>query len=47
MITTIAIRLLEAMFVVGALGSALVVLLTAIEDFATLFGRDKEKSGQS
>ncbi len=45
MLTTIAIRVLETMFVVGALGSALVVLLTAIEDFITLFGNDKEKSG--
>jgi hypothetical protein len=42
MLMTIAIRVLEAMFVVGVLGSALVVVLTSIEDFRTLFKRDNE-----
>ncbi len=36
----IAIRILEAMFVVGILGSAVVVILTSIEDFYTLFKKD-------
>jgi hypothetical protein len=39
---TIAIRVLEAMFVVGVLGSALVVVLTSVEDFKTLFKKDNE-----
>ncbi|HYK51631.1 MAG TPA: hypothetical protein VEU94_18065 [Terriglobales bacterium] len=42
MLMTIAIRVLEAMFVVGVLGSALVVVLTSIEDFRTLFKKDNE-----
>lgn len=44
MLTTIAIRVLEVMFVAGALGSGVVVLLTAIEDFKMLFTKDKAKS---
>jgi hypothetical protein len=42
MLMTIAIRVLEAMFVVGVLGSALVVVLTSVEDFRTLFKNDNE-----
>lgn len=42
MLMTTAIRVLEAMFVVGVLGSALVVVLTSIEDFRTLFKKDNE-----
>jgi hypothetical protein len=42
MLMTIAIRVLEAMFVVGVLGSALVVVLTSVEDFRTLFKKDNE-----
>lgn len=38
---TIAIRVLETMFVVGAVGSAIVVILTGIEDFKMLFVKDK------
>jgi hypothetical protein len=43
MLTGIAVRLLEGMFVVGVLGSAVVVLLTAVEDFKMLFSKDKAK----
>ena len=40
MLLTIAIRLLEGMFVFGAVGSAIVVGLTAVEDFKMLFVKD-------
>jgi hypothetical protein len=40
----IAIRVLEAMFVLGIIGSAVVVVLTSIEDFATLFNRDSKSA---
>jgi hypothetical protein len=42
MLMTIAIRALEAIFVAGVLGSALVVVLTSVEDFKTLFKKDNE-----
>jgi hypothetical protein len=38
-----AVRILEGMFIVGMLGSALVVLLTAVDDIRELFGRDNDK----
>jgi hypothetical protein len=37
---TAGIRLIETLFVLGVLGSALVVVLTTIEDFRTLFKKD-------
>lgn len=40
MLITIALRVLEAMFVLGVIGSAVVVILTSIEDFVTLFKKD-------
>jgi hypothetical protein len=42
MLITIAVRILEAMFAVGLIGSAIVVILTSIEDFRTLFKKDDE-----
>ena len=39
---TIAIRALETMFALGLIGSAIVVVLTSIEDFRTLFKKDNE-----
>jgi hypothetical protein len=42
MLVTIAIRTLEATFALGIVGSAIVVILTAFEDFKLLFKRDKE-----
>jgi hypothetical protein len=36
----VVVRILEGMFVVGALGCVAVVVLTVIEDIRTLFGRD-------
>jgi len=38
-----AVRILEGMFVVGILGSVLVVVLTALDDIRDLFGRDDHK----
>ena len=46
MLLTIAIRVLETLFVVGAIGSAIVVVLTGIEDFKMLFMKD-EKTTQT
>ena len=36
---SLAIRLLEGMFVLGALGSVLVLVLTTIDDVRELFGK--------
>jgi len=36
----IAIRVLEALFAVGAIGSAVVLILSGIEDIETLIGSD-------
>jgi len=35
------IRLLEFLFIVGAIGSAIVLVLTGIEDVETLMGSDE------
>ena len=35
------VRILETIFTVGAIGSAIVLILTAIEDLETLFGREE------
>jgi hypothetical protein len=43
MLLTIAIRVLEAMFVLGVVGSAVVVFLTGVEDFRMLFVKDKKQ----
>lgn len=34
------VRLVDAMFVLGGIGSFLVLILTGIEDLETLFGSD-------
>jgi hypothetical protein len=39
---SILIRIIEVMFVAGVFGSAIVVLLTSVEDFKMLF--EKESS---
>jgi len=39
-VLVIAVRILETIFIVGALGCVIVLALTAIEDLRTLFGRD-------
>ena len=44
----LAVRILETMFVVGAAGCFVVLILTTIEDLRTLLGRDeKEQSATS
>lgn len=42
LLVAIGIRLLEAMFVIGAIGSFLVLVLSGIEDIETLFGSSEE-----
>jgi hypothetical protein len=39
-LTLFAMRLLEAMFFVGLVGSAVVVLISFVEDGKELFGKD-------
>jgi len=34
-------RILETMFVIGSIGSVAVLVLSGIEDFKTLFGREE------
>jgi hypothetical protein len=41
-IITVLVRFLEGMFVVGTIGSVVVVLLSGIEDLKMLFGREEE-----
>ena len=36
-------RILEGMFIVGSLGSFVVLVLSGIEDMKTLFGMDEEE----
>jgi hypothetical protein len=42
MLVVIVVRVLEGMFVVGAVGCIAVLALTAVEDVRTLLGRDDE-----
>jgi hypothetical protein len=39
-VISLLIHLIEAMFVAGIIGSAVVVLLTSVEDFKMLFEKD-------
>jgi hypothetical protein len=41
-IVTVLVRILEGMFVVGAVGSFLVIVLSGIEDLKMLLGREDE-----
>jgi hypothetical protein len=41
-VLVLAVRILEGMFIVGAVGCVAVLVLTAIEDVKTLLGRDDE-----
>ena len=40
---TVAARVLESLFVVGAAGCVIVLILTAIEDIRTLFGLEEKE----
>ncbi|HLB91782.1 MAG TPA: hypothetical protein VJK27_05555 [Terriglobales bacterium] len=42
LIVTAAVRILETMFVVGAIGSAVVLVLSGIEDLKLLLGLEEE-----
>ena len=42
MLVLIGVRVLEGMFVVGAVGCIVVLALTAVEDVRTLLGRNDE-----
>lgn len=41
-IVTVLVRILEGMFVVGAIGSFVVIVLSGIEDLKMLLGREEE-----
>ena len=41
LLITLAIRFLETIFAVGLIGSVFVLVLTMIEDFQELFGKEK------
>ena len=41
-IITVLVRFLEGMFVLGAIGSFVVLVLSGIEDFKMLLGREGE-----
>jgi hypothetical protein len=41
MLGTLLVRILEAMFAIGLVGSTLVLLVTFVEDIETLFGREE------
>jgi hypothetical protein len=40
LLIAILIRIIEVMFVAGVIGSAIVVLLTSVEDFKMLFEKE-------
>jgi hypothetical protein len=42
LIVTVLARILETMFVVGGLGSVVVLVLSGVEDLKLLFGREDE-----
>jgi len=42
LIVTVVVRILESMFVVGAIGSVVVLVLSGIEDLKLLLGLEEE-----
>ena len=42
MMVTVLVRFLEGMFVIGAIGSLIVIVLSGIEDLKMLLGREEE-----
>ena len=42
-VITLVVRLLEGMFIVGSIGSFVVLVLSGIEDLKTLFGREESE----
>ena len=45
-LVAILIRVVEVMFVVGVAGSAIVVVLTSVEDFRMLFEKETPPAGK-
>ena len=43
-IVTVLVRFLEAMFVIGAIGSFVVLVLSGIEDLKMLLGREEDNN---
>jgi hypothetical protein len=43
---SILIRIVEVMFVAGVIGSAIVVVLTSVEDFKMLFEKETSPGGK-
>jgi hypothetical protein len=46
-LVAILIRVVEVMFVVGVAGSAIVVVLTSVEDFRMLFEKETPSGGKT
>jgi hypothetical protein len=46
-LVSVLIRILEAMFVAGVIGSAIVVILTSIEDFKMLFEKEPSRADRN
>jgi hypothetical protein len=44
LIVVLIARILEGMFVLGAIGSTVVLVLSGIEDLKLLFGREEKNS---
>jgi hypothetical protein len=42
LLVTVLVRILETMFVVGAIGSVVVLVLSGIEDLKLLFGLEED-----
>ena len=45
LLVTALIKVLEGMFLVGMAGSAIVIAITTVEDFFTLFEREHPEEG--
>lgn len=41
-IVTVLVRILEGMFIIGGIGSLIVIVLTGIEDLKMLLGREEQ-----
>ena len=46
LLIAILIRIIEVMFVAGVIGSAIVVVLTSVEDFKMLFEKETSHGSQ-
>ncbi len=42
-LATFGVTVLEIVFVAGIIGSAIVIILTAVEDLRTMFGKDENE----